>query len=260
MKIGTGIYLEKVKENLDFYQESYNVLELQDFVMPDNLGKNYEKLIKEYKSLLKNYKGTLTLHGPYIDLHPTSFDPLIREVSIKRYRQTLMAANELNAKYIVIHSDYDIGKVYDGYEDYLFEESILSWKELIKEFEYMKVTAVMENVHNINPNLIKRIINEINSPYLKACLDIGHANVYSNVNLTQWLDDYKEELAYIHLHDNNGKKDQHLPIGRGNIDFKGFFNKIKQISQDLIIICEIFGDIDEQYENLVELTKLMDKY
>jgi sugar phosphate isomerase/epimerase len=257
MKIGTGVYLEKLKQDLNFYQERYDVLEIQDFIMPDNLEKNRDVLLGEYKCLLKDYEGTLTLHGPYIDLHPTSFDPLIREVSIQRYRQTLMVAKALNAEFMVIHSDYDLNKVYEGYEDYLLQQNIALWENLIKEFEDAGITAVIENIHNKTPHLIKRIIHEINSPYLKACLDTGHAHVFGKSNLVEWVDEYKQYLAYIHLHDNNGEKDQHLPIGEGNIDFKDLFDKLRKKPHDFIVVCEIFGDIHQQQQNLKELENLM---
>ena len=257
MIIGTAVYLEKLKEDLEFYKKNYNVLELQDFIMPDNLEKNRECLIGQYKKLLADYSGILTIHGPYIDLYSTSFDPMIKRVSIIRYRQALMIASELNAKAIVIHSDYDNNKIYDGYDDYLYEENIKLWQDLMKEFESQKIMAVMENVLNKNPYVIKKIVEKINSPYLKACLDIGHANVHGEIDLLEWVKIYGDDLAYVHLHDNHGEKDQHLPIGEGKINFLEFFKEIKKLESNIYIISEIFGGIEEQKRNLKNIKKLI---
>ncbi len=56
--------------------------------------------------------------------------------------------------------------------------------------------------------------------------DTGHANTVGNV-----LEFYKEisktgKVWDMHLHDNLGERDSHLPIGRGNIDWKNFLRML----------------------------------
>ncbi|SNS17158.1 Sugar phosphate isomerase/epimerase [Anaerovirgula multivorans] len=257
MKVGTGIYLEKFSKNPNFYRNEYQCLEIQDFVMPDNLGKNRHALVNKYNTMLKNYKGILSVHGPYIDLHPTSFDPLIRDVCMQRYRQVLSVAKNLNAKYVILHSDYEPIKEYNGYEDYLLQQNIIFWEEFIKEFETLKITAVIENIHNKDGSLIKNIIDAVNSPYLGACLDTGHAYALGKSDITTWVEYYGQRLRYIHLHDNHGAQDQHLPLGEGSIDFKNFFRKLREIRYDSLLICEIFGEINIQRQNLKQLEHFM---
>ena len=50
------------------------------------------------------------------------------------------------------------------------------------------------------------------------CLDIGHAN-YSRTTIGQWFDQLGEWIRYLHLSDNLGGFDDHLPLGQGNIDW-----------------------------------------
>jgi len=38
-------------------------------------------------------------------------------------------------------------------------------------------------------------------------------------------------IAQLHLHDNTGAWDDHLPLGRGNIDFKSFFRQLREIQE-----------------------------
>lgn len=49
------------------------------------------------------------------------------------------------------------------------------------------------------------------------CLDVGHANVSKNTHL--FLPSLTHRIAALHLHDNNGTKDEHLIPGDGIIDF-----------------------------------------
>jgi sugar phosphate isomerase/epimerase len=50
---------------------------------------------------------------------------------------------------------------------------------------------------------------------LSFCLDVGHANT----GLLPEFMELKSRLANLHVHDNNGKFDEHLPIGDGTVDF-----------------------------------------
>ena len=54
---------------------------------------------------------------------------------------------------------------------------------------------------------------------LWSTLDIGHANVgrTSPVDFVQTL---VQRIRNMHIHDNSGRSDEHLPIGMGNIDYR----------------------------------------
>ncbi|MEJ2306651.1 MAG: TIM barrel protein [candidate division WOR-3 bacterium] len=66
-----------------------------------------------------------------------------------------------------------------------------------------------------------------------------------------------KRLQYVHLHDNNGENDDHLPVGKGNIDFESFFDSIKN-RDGIIIALELDHSIpEEKIENLIEV---MNKY
>jgi sugar phosphate isomerase/epimerase len=48
------------------------------------------------------------------------------------------------------------------------------------------------------------------------CLDVGHAN--TNGNLKEFVK-LKGRIVNLHVHDNKGQTDEHLPIGGGTVDF-----------------------------------------
>ena len=225
--------------------------------MPANLDSFKNDILNKYIELLKDYKGTVTLHGPYIDLKPSSFDPLVREVCLKRYSQVLDIAMRLKSPYLVIHSDYDRNPSYEGYNDYFIDQTISLWKNLIKEFESAGVTAVIENIHNPDGSSIKEIIKGVGSKNLAACLDLGHAHAFGKVSLNDWINCYGEDLKYIHISDNNGEKDQHLSLGEGNINFATFFQRLKEVVNNPISILEIHGDQQTEEKNLMYLRKFI---
>jgi sugar phosphate isomerase/epimerase len=55
---------------------------------------------------------------------------------------------------------------------------------------------------------------------IRFTLDSGHANMYGC--LFGMLDQVQERLAFTHLHDNDGVKDQHLAPGNGAINWQRF--------------------------------------
>lgn len=54
-------------------------------------------------------------------------------------------------------------------------------------------------------------------PEVKLTYDAGHGNTHG-IGVAQFLPAVIDRLRYLHLHDNNGVRDEHLALGRGNLD------------------------------------------
>ena len=52
------------------------------------------------------------------------------------------------------------------------------------------------------------------------CLDIGHANCYSNQSLEEIIKLLGDKIGHLHLNNNYGKKDSHNGFENGNINVK----------------------------------------
>jgi sugar phosphate isomerase/epimerase len=72
------------------------------------------------------------------------------------------------------------------------------------------------------------IYSELNSNNLKFCLDTGHANIAEGVD--KYLDHFSNKIIAVHYHDNLGNDDAHLAVGKGNIDWIDFSNKITNLN------------------------------
>jgi hypothetical protein len=115
VKLGTGAYKERFLQDWDYCLKHFDVLELQDFIMPDNLDNS--EIIDEYLGMLSGFNGEITLHGPYLNLAPTSIDNKVKEVAELRYLQAVEAANKFGADQLVIHSFYDTTTGYSKYDE-----------------------------------------------------------------------------------------------------------------------------------------------
>lgn len=77
--------------------------------------------------------------------------------------------------------------------------------EVLKVCEKLCVPLAIENINC--KELFLNVFENINSPWLKFCYDSGHNNIFDkNFN---YLEKFGNKLIALHLHDNNGKTDQH---------------------------------------------------
>ena len=69
------------------------------------------------------------------------------------------------------------------------------------------------------------IVRTAEHPRLGLCLDVGHANAYSDVPVSEWLKRFAPYLRHFHLHNNNGSCDAHAPLDQGSIPMKELLEK-----------------------------------
>jgi len=69
--------------------------------------------------------------------------------------------------------------------------------------------------------------------------DIGHLNVWGRKPL-DCLRQFKARLEHVHMHDNDGVRDLHLPLGAGNINWRELISYLKTIYNGTITL-EIFS-------------------
>jgi len=176
---------------------------------------------------LRQKKVPVTFHAPFMDLNPGAVDEKVREVTAFRFGQVLDLVPLFHPRAIVLHPGYDRWR-YDDDVDLWLENSLLTWKPLVARSESLSVRMALENVFEEKPEVLKRLLDEIDSPFLGYCLDAGHGNLFSQVPLEEWIEVLGPRLMEIHLHDNHGEADEHLPLGQGNINFSSLFSLLEK--------------------------------
>ena len=79
-------------------------------------------------------------------------------------------------------------------------------------------------------------------PELGFHLDVGHANLMVEPNSAdELIAAYGARLRHVHLHDNKGgRKDLHMPLGTGTVDFPHYIRSLKNSGYDGTITLEVF--------------------
>jgi sugar phosphate isomerase/epimerase len=80
-------------------------------------------------------------------------------------------------------------------------------------------------------------------PDLKLTLDTGHANIDGGSGrIFEFIRRYGSRIGHVHASDNHGQRDEHLPIGEGNIDFQGVMRRLAKIGYQETITLEVFAE------------------
>ena len=169
----------------------------------------------------------ITVHAPFMDLNPGAIDPLIRDVTRRRFDRTLQFAGFLNAHQIVFHPGF-FRWHYGGRNELWIEASLRFWPDFIAQAAEQKCRLALENIFEEYPDTLKTLLDEIDSPWLGHCFDIGHWHLFGKCSLEEWFTALGRHLHHLHLHDNHGDRDAHLAAGEGNADFAGLFQLLDQ--------------------------------
>ncbi len=216
----------KKKDELLDFNLNHN-LEIANFHSPQVLDSNYGEDLEKFKNLVISHNKMCSLHGPMANMNYESRDPKIREVVAYRYDQILKIAEKLKAKHIVIHSTYNSLTAQPDKKERWVRAAKEFFPPILEKAEKLGVTFLLENVFDPEPGPIKSLVQEINSPYFKICLDIGHWFLFSKLPIKNWIKTFESDLAYFHLHDNGGEFDEHLPLGKGRLPILDVFEALQ---------------------------------
>lgn len=180
---------------------------------PDLLEGDWSSLVKRHRRLLKGFEEEIALHGAFYDMSSASEDRQIVRVTRERYLLNIQIAAELGARHIVFHANY---LPWIRNADYLrrwTQRQVEFWTEMGAEAERLGMVVALENMWEPGPDLIGRILDGVDSPFVTACLDVGHAYLFSDsIPFPQWLDRLKGRLAHCHVNNHRGIEDEHSPL------------------------------------------------
>ncbi len=183
-------------------------IEVQAFYDPATVGD--DDAIARHQEAIQGIS-RISMHGPFGDLCPGSFEPTVRQVTRDRFEFAYKIAAHLGATDIVLHHGYVPGTSSP-------EGWIERFVEFWRDFSAGKGNHVrfhLENALEHGPEVVLGVLAAISQDNVDACLDVGHVHCYSQTTVDGWIEALGERIGYVHLHDNNGEADEHLGFGEG---------------------------------------------
>lgn len=179
-----------------------------------------------------------SLHGAFIDVNPASSEPAIRSLSRQLCEESCALAANLGASKVVFHCSC-FPFLRGGYLAQWADSCADFYRELTERYP---LTVLIENSMDVDPEPLKALMKAAGSPNVGVCLDIGHAN-YSRTPIEQWFEALQGHIRYLHLSDNFGSFDDHLPLGTGTVDWNAVDLLVRQAGAVDNITLEV-GSLD----------------
>lgn len=229
-------------------------VEIQSFAFPPLLHMDdWTDQVGAYQRWLGNVPGPVSLHGAFMDMAPGSPDPRFKEVTYQRTIQALNTATDLGADTVVFHANF-IAPIRDKtYRDGWTERMVTFFGPVAEYAEQLGIQIALENMWEFDPAIIRVVLEGVASPALNACLDVGHAHLFSTLPFRDWLDDLREWIVYIHMNNNYGDIDVHMGLDDGVMDYEAILPQLMQLPHTPRFVLEIeeVDDIQRSLEYLL---------
>jgi len=213
---------------------------------PNLLDGDWRALVAKHKTLLRQLEGEIALHGAFYDMSSASSDAQIVTVTRERYHTNLQIAAELRACHVVFHANYFPVIRHPDYLPDWTERQVVFWSALAEEARRLGLTIALENMWEPEPGIIATVLEQVNSPHLAACLDVGHVYLYSDsLPFSTWLERLQGRLVHCHINNHHGHHDEHLPLDveGGVIDYQAILPLLRALPRPPLICLEM-DDLD----------------
>ncbi len=229
------------KEQLPFIKKvGFNLVELNLNHPWTGLDYKNELLISELCREAERNSVRLTAHAP-TEIPLTTTDKTDDARIIEIYIDMAQKIAGAGIEGLVIHPCRDIQSCKStDTEEIQMENFICRMEKIMPVCEKMHATLLLETmipgrISSLMDNLI-RVVDNVNSPFLKICLDTNHLNLSEDICAAA--ERAGERIGEFHLNDNHGIKEEHLLPYSGTIDWDAFTRMISRIAFEGNMILE----------------------
>jgi sugar phosphate isomerase/epimerase len=201
----------------------------EDVAVPERID------ARKVKALLRRYGLGVVGHTAWY--LPTG-SPLrsLREAAVSEAARCFGTFSAVGARYVTIHANWPPG-MFTREEGVRFQTETL--RKLVKSAKEFGLEVMYEPIDTDKDGLesVSEILRKV--PGLWLHIDTGHCNLHGR-NPEDFVRKFHKRLKHVHMHDNDGERDLHLPIGTGRTDWKRLINVLKK-HYDGTITLEVFS-------------------
>ncbi len=195
----------------------------------------------------------LTCHLPFIDLRFGSRDPKVHEYARDCLQYGLEMAADLRARIGVLHVGYS-NHIPPRRKDAWRDRVVDNLQEIVRAAEEEEIFLAIENTYEPDAEVLRGILETVNSPWLRFCADLGHAACFSRMAPEEWIESFKDRIVMMHFHDNDGQDDLHAACGEGVVGYEPVFDACKAADLSCVITIEVEDDAwDQSVEHLKQV-------
>lgn len=221
----------------------------------------FEKPLDEVKSHFDSELKIIRNNGLCISQAHAPFPCYVREYpeftdyAIEIYKRNIEFCDSVGCRRLVIHGvSYALSDDVNSPEN-IYNLNLKLYTSLIPVLQKTDVTVCLENLfvtHNgVNyqgccsdaykaAQFIDMLNEKAGREVFGLCLDTGHANLLHH-DFRVIIPAYGKRIKALHVHDNNGAKDQHRAPVTGTIDWNHFCSSLASIGYDGDLSFETFA-------------------
>jgi sugar phosphate isomerase/epimerase len=186
---------------------------------------------------------TLLGHLPTF-VYTADFTDSIRAASLREVLTSLEVASELAVAKVVLHPSI-IHPLGPGLMELSLQYAAETLATVVHRANQLGMKLCLENMFPryrafFEPSSFEDILRQY--PGLMLALDIAHAHIgcRDGARALEFLQRFGKRIGHLHVSDNRLKRDDHLPLGAGSIDFRGIAAALKQTGYDGTVTFEVF--------------------
>jgi len=216
-----------------------------DYYEIQGIGEKFDfnpQTIRKIKRISEENNISLNLHAMQCLRPVASLIPEISYGIVKFMKKEINLAHKIGVRRITIHGGEKDRPKRKASVAKNFKVLIKNLKEIVKFGRKYKIKIGLENSFLSDrlcrtPKDLLLVASSVRG--LGITFDVGHANII-NLGPVEYFQKIRAFVINVHLHDNNGKFDEHALIGKGNINFKKFLKECKKLGYHGPFILEIF--------------------
>jgi len=161
--------------------------------------------------------------------------------AMDEFKRAIDVSEDLSFSRMVLH----MGGSREAADPRKRDAAFSSLEHLVLHAHHAGITLAMENTTSEmgDPSYLRSFVDETRLTGLRFNFDVGHAHLADGPpeeRVDKSLAPMRDLVASIHLHDNHGEKDEHLPPYDGTIDWSAAIPLLKTTPQgDLPVVLEL---------------------
>jgi len=238
------------KEGFDFVQLGYEA----PLKWVGEVSKDRRKRIQ---TLAKRLGLQVCVHSVTNAVNVAWTNSRIRKESLSQIKEAIEFTYDVGAELLTIHPGWKDMYGY-RYPDEAYALAIEGHCELAEVASDYGIRIAIENMPPFwlafctDAKEAHDMIQAVNRENVGLTLDVGHANLLGAKAIEEFVTTINDRIFLIHIHDNDGKKDQHRVIGEGTVDFHQLISLLEQakLNVPLSIESHSLDDLIKSKENL----------
>ncbi|HSP91733.1 MAG TPA: sugar phosphate isomerase/epimerase family protein [Vicinamibacterales bacterium] len=190
-----------------------------------------------------------SLHAPVMErydgtwINPLSIasaDGAARAQAVRETGAALDLARRVPVSVLVVHPGLQDSLLSPSVQNSL-DAAMRSIEEIADIASPLGVRVALEVIPNAmsTAEALVNLLDRLDMPEVGVCLDFGHAHMQGDV--IDAIETLSGVLVATHVHDNHGRRDEHLVPFEGTIDWAGALAALQKIGYDGTLMLELAG-------------------